>query len=215
MLGKPPPSLGDTGHVEYALSRFEVPLPESRKEKVAAFETLLNQGGVQKLVFEIGRPIQVTKLVNKDELSTAPPEAPADDLWKQVRNSRMEELLHKPVGEDPCRTLLHAFSDLADYKLKPLMLFCHDHVQLKKWLQLPEKWNVDTLYGVETSPQPDIPEDAVILVGISFDENYESLLGMRIPVDIPKPKRAFDPTHLEAPPGPPDPPKPPPGRKYA
>jgi len=198
MPARSPPSLGDGSHTEFSLARFEVPLPESRKEKVAAFESILNQGGVQKVVFEVGKPILVSRLVNKDDLSSPPPEAPFDDLWKQIRNTTIEEfIMNAHANGDPFRVLFHGFSELNRKRLKVACLYCHDYQQLRRWLSLPElSVPLDYVFGVGTSAQSDVPEDAVVLVGLPHDDNLDGVCGLRLPVDLPRPKRAFDPTVL-------------------
>lgn len=177
-----PQSLGDVDKPELMLSRFEVALPGSRREIVAAFEGILNQGGVQKVVVEIGRPIQVSKLVDRNGME-APIEAPQDDFWNQVRNGRMEEL--QVSGVNPYELLFNAFASMTTRKLRPKVLYCHNNSQLRKWLGLDDIFPLDYLYGIEVGHQPDIPEDAVVLAGTGLDETDPSnTLGIRIPVEV-------------------------------
>lgn len=178
------PSLGETEKSELVLTRFEVDLPASRQEIISTIESILVKGGVQKVVVEIGHPIQVTRLVDKASIS-APQEELPDDFWNQVRNSRIEEL-DTSRYDNGYVYLFHAFALLMIRKLKPKMLFCHDHEQLRKWLKLKDIFPVDHIYGTETAPRADVPEDAVILAATSYDE--VEVLGIRIPVDIQEPQ---------------------------
>jgi hypothetical protein len=180
-----PPSLGDVDKPELVLARLEVPLPETRRDIVMTFESILNQGGVQKVVVEVGKPIQVSKLVNKNGME-APLEAPEDDFWNQVRNGRMEEL--EEPGANGYETLFLAFSSLTIRRLKPKIVFCHDFSQLRRWLKLDDIYPVDFLFGIEAVEQIDIPEDAVIVAGTGQDESDPaSTVGIRVPVDMAAP----------------------------
>lgn len=183
---KLPPSLGDNARQELVLTRFEVPLPAGRKDIVSAFEGILNKGGVQKITVEVGRPIQVSRLVNKDS-ADIPIEAPPDDFWNQVRNGRLEEMKLKSF--DSYELLFHACAWMTSRKLKPRILFCHDNKQLRQWLKVDDGlFPVDYVFGIETARQPDVPEDAVILAGTGFDEtDVASTLGIRIPVETVAP----------------------------
>lgn len=199
--------LGDS-KASYVLTRFEVPLPASRKEKVATFEAILGQGGVQKVVFEVEKPILVSRLVNTDDMVNPPTEVPSDDLWGRVRNSKIEEL-HFPDQSNSFHLLFYGFHMLSQNHLKPVRIFCRSLDTFWKWLNLPYP-ELASAFGVDVSVHQDVPEDGVILVGESIDDVVYAL---RVPLDLPRPKKVFDPTLLEDPPGPPSPPPPPPGRK--
>jgi hypothetical protein len=178
-----PPSIGDGEKAEYALSRVEVTLPSTRREVIATVERLLNEGGVQKLVVEVGRPIQVTRLVDKSSM-LPPEEAPPDDFWNQVRNGRMEEM-QLLSNKDGLRHLFHAFQLITARKLRPKVLFIHDWTQLRNWLGVDDMFPVDVVFGIDAMIQKDIPEDAVILTGTSYDEtDITNTIGIRIPVEL-------------------------------
>lgn len=177
------PSLGDVEKRDLVLTRSEVELPATRREIVAAFESILNQGGVQKVVVEIGRPISVSRLVDR-ESALAPPELPPDDFWNQVRNGRMEEmtLFEK---RDGFYHLFAAFSLVTIRKLRPRMLFCHDVAGVRSWLNLPDNHPMDWVFGIELTAKQDVPDDAVILAATPYDEtDVQNTLGIRIPVDV-------------------------------
>lgn len=184
------PSLGDSPQPDLVLSRYSEPLPGSRREIVAKFESILNRGGIQKVTVSVGKPIEVVQLV--DKATMAPPvDMPSDDLWDVVRNAGLEELKVKNAYgiPDGYELLFHAFAELEKRKLKPKMLFVQDLSVLRTWLRLPTNFPVAAVYGVETAKQANAPEDAVILMGVPFDEeDLLSSLGLRIPVDLPTPQ---------------------------
>jgi hypothetical protein len=191
-MSRLPPSLGESALPDLVLSRYEVPLPPTRQELVAAIETILNGNGVQKMVVEVGHPIQVSQLVNRSMAEPPKEYIPSDDLWGQMRNGeRLQELTIQrlPDGSlpDGYRALFFAFDELFRKKLKPLRIFYHNENQLRSWLSLSASYplNLHNIYGVSTADHLDVPEDAIILVGIAHDENPETLTGLRVPVDLP------------------------------
>jgi hypothetical protein len=192
-----PPSIGDAAP-EFVLSRYEEPLPETRREVVTLFSSILNRGGVQKVTIELGRPIQVVQLVDKS-MAVPPTEAPVDELWAAIHNSKMEEFLvpenmklwmtgTKSEKWSSFMTLFFAFAELSGKDLKPKALFCHDYGQLQQWLYLPDRFRVSSVFGIDAKEEADVPEDAVILAGVPQDENYLNTVGLRVPVDLPRRK---------------------------
>jgi hypothetical protein len=182
-----PQSLGDQPKPDLVLTRFTEPLPGGRREIIAKFESILSRGGVQKVTIALGKPIEIVQLVDKSSM-LPPVESPADDLWDVVRSSNLEELRIADMYSipDAYELLFHAFAYLDRRKLRARMLFVHDYPLLRTWLRLPETANVDAVYGVETAKQAHAPEDAVILVGVPYDEdNIQDILGLRVPVDVP------------------------------
>ncbi len=183
MATKLPPSLGDETETEFLLQHEEHPLPGSRKEIVARIETLLGAGGVQKLVIELGRPMHLYRLVKKEDFSKPPEDLPADDLWLRVRNGRVVEV-NPPDARDAYQSLFFAFDALRSMKLKPEKLFVQTLPQLRKWMKLASSFGLSEVYGVAIEEQPNIPDDCVILVGVSYDEaNTQDTTGLRVPMD--------------------------------
>lgn len=183
-----PPALGDAVETEFLLQHEEHPLPQLRKEIMARIENVLAGGGVQKLILEIGRPIHVYRLVRKEDAASPPEEIPADDLWAQVRNSRMKEL-GVDAGTDAFRCLFYSFDAMRTLKLKPHRLFVQSTGLLRRWLKLAPDFRLPEVFGVEVEEQLDVPEDCAILVGVSYDEtNTQETTGLRIPLDLPPDK---------------------------
>lgn len=183
-----PTQLGELEKPDLQLVRYEEELPRSRKELVAKFQTILERGRVQKVVVELGKPIQVSQLVDKSMMANPPVEDVADDVWSQLRNGEMDELQLPKIEPEPdgFEVLYYAFAELTKKKRKPIMVFCHDLGQVRAWLHLPAG-PLESLYGIELTINSDVPEDAVILAGIAHDENPLTTTGLRVPVDIEAP----------------------------
>lgn len=189
MSAAPPPSIGDGDKAEYVLSREEHILPKTRKEVVARIETLLGQGGVQKLIVEVGRPMQLFRLVHKDEYTSPPPELPADDVWNQLRNGKLEDLDAKS-SLSPHQLLFFAFDQVVKLRLKPLQFFIADEKLVRRWLKLEENYALRQMFGVDVSMVKEVPRDCVVLAAGSHDALNPDVYGVRIPVDLPKKETA-------------------------
>jgi hypothetical protein len=180
-----PVGLGDSSAAQYSLARHEVPLPGSRKEIITAFESIVGQGGVQKVIVELGKPIQYYQLVSS-ALGLPPEDVLPDDIWLQIRNNEILNVQEiDSVNSTSLSLLFSGCAFLSDRRLKPIRLFCHDLTQLRDWLGLGANSKVDYVMGIETVAHPDVPEDAVILAGIALDDDPNTTIGIRLPVDLP------------------------------
>lgn len=144
------------------------PLPGKREDVVVAFGRLLNLGGVQKVVVEYGKPMQVTRLVPAAQLSEdlAPEELPDDDVVNAARNSEMEEFTYEEELA-PTLYLYHAFHALSLRKLKARYMVVNNFRALKTWL----KANLVTeVFGVETREHKEIPDGVLLLVASSPED---------------------------------------------
>jgi hypothetical protein len=82
------PSIGYNNSKLTLVQEF-VQLPKSRKEIISTIGTILEKGGVQKLVVEIGKPISVSRLLKEISSLSEDPGIPKDiiddDLMSAVR----------------------------------------------------------------------------------------------------------------------------------
>jgi hypothetical protein len=190
MAASPPVGIGDSTRAEFVLSREEHPLPGTRKEIVARIETLLSLGGVQKLVVELGRPIRLDRMVDRNNLANPPADAPPDDLLNQIRNGDLTEMVTEKSWT-PYQVLFHAFSKVSARRMKPAAIYCRDFGAMRKWLGLPPAFDLSQVCGVDGILSKDMPDDAFILAAVSYDEtNVDSVLGIRVPMDFPKEKKS-------------------------
>lgn len=192
MPSSAPPGLGDVKGGEFLLRPEEHPLPQGRKELLARIETLLSEGGVQKLIIELGRPIKLFRLIPKDELLSPPPQAPDDDLWIRLHNSLLEETV-AVTGVAPNvigpTALFFGFDEVRKRGMRPAALFVPSMALFRTWMGLSKGYQVDQVFGVPVSAPPDMPGDAVVLAAVSYDELNPEAYGIRIPMDLPKEKK--------------------------
>ena len=176
-----PRSLGEDQ--DLVLVKVELPMPPTRQELFTTLSSVISSGGVQRLLVEVGKPIQVSRLVEKnfaDDLPS-PVEEPATDLWNQVTNSTMEEFMAAPDWS-PFEVLFHAFNQLQDLGLVQRTLYAHDPSVLKIWLG--QKKALDHVFGAQIIYSKDVPEDATVLAGMA-EGDLEGGLGLRLPLDLP------------------------------
>jgi hypothetical protein len=178
-----PPSLGDENKVNLALRREEHELPSGdRRILLSKIESILNQGGVQRLLLQVGKPIQVDRLVRAEELPSPPEELPPDDLLMAVRNGKMVELEVRPDW-DACRILFQAFQELAKERLKAQRIYLSNFEQVQSWMKLGRSEDLSQLFGVRTTLSSHIPVDAIVLAATAYDDDPATAFGIRIPVD--------------------------------
>lgn len=172
------PSLGDESR-SLKLVRESYDLPPVRKEVVGQFEKILNLGGVQKVVVQIGQPIQVDRFVSKDSLPELP-EATEFDLFASARNAEMHEL----KGTDSLSSyecLFRAFYVISQKRLKPRALLVLSDKNLRKWLNIDDLLDVTEIFGVETKISPSIPDETALLVASKTDDKDSIEFSVVIP----------------------------------
>lgn len=171
-------SLGDIPKKNLTLVKETFPLPSERKEIVTRIGEILAKGGVQKVVLSVGNPIRVDRFVSSDTVGPQPDIVPYEDLWMEVRNSTLLEFgKHSHLSE--MANLYMAWQMVTDQECKVEAIFCPPKMDIKGWLGLPIK---DSLFGASIQYNMEIPEGAVILVGV----NSQITIGVRLPVDMPK-----------------------------
>lgn len=170
------PSLGDDGKEKLHIVYEERPLPTSRKEKVAVFEDILNLGGVQKIVIEVGTPIKITRLTKVD---LSPPDSIRDeDVFSNIRNSEIRELL-RPEQTQFHRYLFEAFSVLTQERLRPRVFMVNDVQRLRDSLDVDQVWNLSELFGVEILKSKEVPNDVLLLAAAkAFEDDIVLTLKM-------------------------------------
>lgn len=153
------------------------PLPQSRPERLAAIDSILSPGGVQKLVLDISKGIVIHRLV-KDELGTVPEEAINDDIMAAVRNTEMEELL-LPDNISPYEVLLTACSSINAQRLKPKCFITKLKTDVKKWLGVGGLIAQHDLFCIPLIEHKEVPEGVMLLVATEEDDAEELALSIK------------------------------------
>lgn len=175
-----PPSLGQEVKRDFHLVGQEYPLPKSRQELISAFEGILSQGGVQKVIVEIGKPIKVSRYM---PLSTAPEEAVPtdlvfDDLFSNARNAEMEEF-DPGTPDNWYEGLFKAFRYIGQKKLTPRAFMVKSLDLLRGCLELPKTTALTELFGIDIVTADEIPPD-VLLFSATRPGEDEIVLSLRI-----------------------------------
>lgn len=184
MAGNVPPSLGDNVEEhKFRLVRETYELPKQRKDIVSKFEQVLNQGGVQKIVVQLGKPILVDRLAKAVEDSNVPFELSEDDLWLAARNA--------PIGvptfnENPTEYLFSVFDMLAEKGAQPRAFYVDKVKTLQIWLKRNPL--SDTVCCVEVRETGEMPQDAGLLIGVDPNEPDQVMYSVRFEISMPKKK---------------------------
>jgi hypothetical protein len=185
-----PRSLGESPTHIRVSENFDT--PGDRKGILSAIERILNLGGVQKLILELGKPIRVTRLVRKDEMPEAPQELVDDDIYAAARNAEMENLVPKALpGKDRIgayETLFCAFDTLARRRLKPKALLVHKYSELQAWLTVDAQHDVSEIFGIDVRPHKEIPDNVALLVATRWDDTDTVVFSLRLEIDSIKRK---------------------------
>lgn len=184
MAEEKPQSLGDADRSEkpkLILVSDSVPLPTTRKELVDQFREILALGNVQKVIVELAKPILFHRLVPENLIAEGQKPVEEDPL-DGVRAGDVIDFTPR-LGISPYEILFDAFGELSrDYL--PKLIVVGNYSTVRKWLKLPHTANLDTIYGVKTVQSSYMPEDAIILAGVSSSDPDRIAYSLRIEVDI-------------------------------
>lgn len=176
------PSLGDEVKRKLHLTTEERALPPTRKEIVSAFEGILAQGGVQRVVVEIGKPIKVSRYVQ--ESADPPPSMREEELFDNARNSTMEEFAPEKSMSSFHDYLFKAFYIITQQKLRPRAFLVSNLSLLRTRLGVDKLWNLGELFGVEVVKAEEIPPDVLLLTASQYGEE-DVVLSIRMLLSIP------------------------------
>lgn len=177
-----PPSLGDLKPVHVRVKEIH-DLPNNRKGIVARFSQILESGGVQKVVVEMGQPIRVERLVLA---SDAPEEdvVPEDDILAIIRNHEVIEISTKPGA--PFKDLFQVFALLTRRHLRASLVLVHHLDELDAWLELPKLTHLEELYGVEVRQSAGVEPETLLVVAADLNDEAEVVLTFKLAMELPK-----------------------------
>jgi hypothetical protein len=163
---------------------------------MSMLERILNLGGVMRLVLEYGKPLKVSRLVEKSEMPEAPEDLIDGDIYNAARNSEMSDLVFRSsLGKSLERmsayeTLFHAFQVLSKRHLKPRALLIHTHQELNAWLMVDAGQEFQEAFGVEVRTYKEIPDQTALLVATAWDEPDAVVFSLRMEMFTGKGKKA-------------------------
>lgn len=170
-------SLGESPKKNLMLVRETYPLPSERKDIVSKIGEILQKGKVQKIVLSVGNPIHVDRFVDGLDAGPQPEEVPYEDLWLEVRNSTLLDYVSIP-SMSSIENLSKAWDMITDQNCRAEVIFTPRNFNSKDWLGFSIK---DSLFGASVEVHKEMPEGAVLLVGV----NSDITIGIRVPIDIP------------------------------
>lgn len=175
------PSIGDSPVFLVKKQQETYPLPKTRKEVLAAFERILNLGGVQKVVVELGSPIKVTRTVAAG--SEVPEELQDDDLVAAARNAPMEEFIFSETLH-PTNYLFRAFHFLSQRKLRARSMVANSYGSLREWLGVDKSFDISEVFGIEAKTHKEIPDGTLLIVATPIDDPDVVTFSLRLEMNL-------------------------------
>lgn len=179
------PALGDSkSKLQRIRQAFDLPL--DRDSILKRFQSILELGGVQKVVVEIGHPIKVERLIKPGDES--PQELPEESDFGLAMGAEVVELLMEEK-QDPFSYLFTAFQLVSGKKSRPRSLLVSDSKILKKWLSVPGMVVLTEVYGVPVKVEPQVPSDVALLVAEDTEDEGTGVFSIRLVMDFQKEKK--------------------------
>jgi hypothetical protein len=171
------PSIGDSPTIPLKKVQESFPLPKTRKEVVAAFERILNLGGVHRVVVELGAPIKVVRVAEAG--AEVPEELQDDDLVSAARNAPMEEFV---FSENilPTNYLFRAFHLLTQRRLKATSMVVNSYASMKEWLAVDKTFDVSEVFGIPVKTHKEIPDGVLLVVAAPLDDPEVVTFSLRL-----------------------------------
>jgi hypothetical protein len=176
------------------------PLPPAtagdRRPLIALIERVFNLGGVMRLVLEYGKPLKVSRLVDKSEMPDAPEDLIDGDIYNAARNNEMQDLTYKASFGKPVEkmsayeALFHAFDVISNRHLKPRAFLIHTPQELNVWLMADAHREVSEIFGVEVRSYKEIPDQTALLVAAAWDDPDSIVFSLRLEMTTTKGKKA-------------------------
>lgn len=177
-----PVGLGDEPAVEFKTIFESYPIPEGGRKGLLSFvDHILSAGGVQKMVIEIGKPLQFWRKVKAaEEGEDVPEELLEDDLVAAARNTDMEELIfQEPLSA--FEYLFRAFDVIESRRLVVKAIMVSSPAESAAWFG--SKKQVKTAFGVEVLPHKDIPDGVALVVACLPEDPTVVLLSLRLEIN--------------------------------
>jgi hypothetical protein len=178
-----PPSIGDKLRSNLKLVIEEFPLPNTRNEVLATIKRALEQGGVQKLQLQIGAPIKIHRYVKADDLGPVK-ELVDENIFKAAMNALVEESALDQAA-DGFRVLFEAFQTISQKGVVPKAVIVPNFSILKKWLRLPQTYNLRDLFGVEITTHDEVPDDVGLIACTAPDDGTVITYSLKFFIEEP------------------------------
>lgn len=169
---KSPATLGDSVFITKR-ERHSLP-PRTQIGKIV--QEIIDEGGIQKILLQVGQPILVERLVAQGSVEAAineeleaVPQIEREDIYYAVRNSDMEEL--RDSEKFPAlESLFRAFVLISHRRLRPMAFLVHSTDVIRAWMKLDQLFGLEELFGVPLIVAPAVPEGTVLLASGSEEQ---------------------------------------------
>ena len=176
------PSIGDSETKKVRRVKGQAQLPKSRNEVASTILNILNQGGVQKVTVELGKPIVFERLVKEDD-ATLPdlPEAPEEDPFVEVRNAEMLDYPKKVKSF--FEYFFKAFALISQRRLKPRSFLVNPMSTFNFVLGIEEMAQTQEAFGLPVFVDQRLPAGVALLTATTDDEDDRIVMSVRLTLD--------------------------------
>ncbi|TXH09036.1 MAG: hypothetical protein E6R04_09145 [Spirochaetes bacterium] len=179
------PAIGDSrSKLQRIRQLFDLPL--DRDSILKRFQSILELGGVQKVVVEIGHPIKVERLIRPGDES--PQELPEESDFGLAMSSEVVEHLME-ADQNAFSYLFSAFQFISGRKSRPRSILVADMKALKKWLSVPSMVVLSEVFGVPVRVETQVPEDVLLLIAEDVESEGGGVFSIRLVMDFQKEKK--------------------------
>ena len=162
--------IGEGAPVGWVLEEYEVPMPKSLQEILDAIKAVLQQGRVQTVALELGKPIRFTRLVKEeDAIGRRRQEAESEmKLGDVARNVMLEEYGGK--ARLPTEIFFEALLHLEARRLHLTHIGVGPQTRMLDWFGLDKVayGAIENLGGAALVRDKGIPDDRMIFFGSPF-----------------------------------------------
>lgn len=160
----------------YHLEGESFPMPPTRADRIAAIESILAPGGVQKLVIELGKGIRILRWV-KDDGPPLSNELINDTLMSATRNAEMLGMESK--GVSAVNDLVNALNMVADFEHRPRAIAVQSKKEFEAWLKEPSSRKGD-VFCIPVMEHKSIPDETILIIASSQDDQDDITFSVRL-----------------------------------
>jgi hypothetical protein len=161
--------IGDGAPEGWVLEEYEVPMPQTLSDILETIKGVLQQGKVQSLTLELGRPITFTRLVKQAEATQKRREEEVGGmlLGETVRNIQLEEYSGSKIDGEPAEILFDMMLGIEARRLYLSHIGVSPNTRLFDWLGIDKVayGGIENLCGAPLVRDKDIPDEVVIVLG--------------------------------------------------
>lgn len=162
--------IGEGAPIGWVLEEYEIPMPKGLQEILEAIKSVLQQGKVQSVALELGKPIRFTRMVKEEEAAgrrrqESEAEAKLGDI---ARNVLLEE--YAGSGKTPTEVFFESLLHLEARRLHLTHIGVGPQTRMFDWLGIDKVayGAIENLGGAQLVRDKGIPDDRMMFFGSPY-----------------------------------------------